>query len=182
MFERLTDTITFESILNIFLLGIGFWFPVFLTHQYQLLAEKKKEKALNKNSLILLNQELEVIRSVNERIRKSSHRIVGACKSENRLVFSEFPHRLDTKTLESLIANLILYRKQNPALLRYLIELKSNLQVTNESLDFGLLKTFVENNPKYTIGNTIERYFESVQKYIKANFEFIEKAKDEIKL
>lgn len=174
--------INHNNIINVLLFSFGVWLPAFLTYQYQLLAEKKKEKAFNKNTLVLLSQELDVIRSINERMRKSSHRIVDACKAENRLVFDEFPHRFDTLTLESLISNLILYRNQNPKLLRFLIELKSNLLVTNENLDFRLLKVFVDNNPKNNKGATVGYYFESVFKYLQANFDFIEAAKKEISL
>lgn len=170
------------DISSIFLFSFGVWLPAFLTYLYQLLAEKKKEKAFNKNTLVLLSQELEVIRSVNERIRKSSHRIVEGSKIENRMVIHEFPHRLDTKTLESLIANLVLYRNQNQKLLRYLIELKSNLMITNEQLEFNLLRVFLDNNPKKDAGKIIEGYFEGVFKYIEANFQFIKRSKDEINL
>lgn len=176
------DSLGLEDVLNIFLIGLGFWFPVFLTYQYQQFAEKKKEKAFNRNTLILLSQELEVIRTVNERIRKSSHRIVDGSKKESRMVIHEFPHRLDTKTLESLIANLVLYRNQNQKLLRYLIELKSNLTITNETLEFNLLWVFLENNPEDEAGEIIEGYFEGVFKYLEANFQFIEKSKEEIQL
>lgn len=182
MIESLKEFFTLSNFLNVFLYSFGVWIPVYLTHWYHRRGERKKEKAFNQNTLILLLQELDVIRSVSERIRKSSQRIIEACKEENRLVFDEFPHRLDTKTLESLIANLILYRRQNSKLLRYLIELKSNLQVTNESLGFGLLKTFVDNNPKNNIGNTVEGYFEGVLRYIGANFEFINVVKSEVKM
>jgi hypothetical protein len=144
------------------------------------MAEKKKEKAFNRNTLVLLSQELDVIRSVNERIRKSSHRIVEGSKIENRMVIHEFPHRLDPKTLESLIANLVLYRNQNQKLLRYLIELKSNLMVTNEQLEFNLLRVFLENNPKKDAGQIIEGYFDEVFKYIEANFQFIKKQKKKL--
>lgn len=51
---------------------------------------------------------------------------------------------------------------------------------TNESLDFGLLKTFVENNPRKNVGNIINGYFEGIFKYLKVNFEFIENAKSEL--
>lgn len=114
-----------------------------------------------------------MIRKTNEKIRKTCHRIVDACKHENRLVFDEFPHRLDTEVLESLISNLVQFRGQNPMLLRFLIGLKSNLLETNESLDFGLLKTFVKNNPRKNVGNIIKGYFEGIFKYLKVNFEFI---------
>jgi len=170
------------DISSILLFSFGVWLPAFLTYQYQQLAEKKKERAFNKNTLILLSQELDVIKSVNERIRKSSHRIVEGSKIENRMVIHEFPHRLDTMTLESLIANLVLYRNQNQKLLRYLIELKSNLMVTNEQLEFNLLRVFLENNPKKEAGQIIEEYFEGVFKYIEANFQFIQKSKEEINL
>jgi hypothetical protein len=182
MSKILLDPLNWNVVLNILLIGLGFWIPVFLTHQYQIIAEKKKEKAFNKNTLILLSQELDVIRSINERMRKSSHRIVEACKTENRLVFDGFPHRFNTATLESLISNLILYRDQNPKLLQFLIELKSNLLVTNESLDFRLLEVFVDNSPKDNKGTTVGYYFESIFKHLEANFDFIEVAKKEITL
>ncbi|MBN7813016.1 hypothetical protein J0A68_18815 [Algoriphagus sp. H41] len=171
------------SITNFFKIlvySFGVWVPVYLTYRYHLIAERKKEKAFNQNTLVLLDQELAMIRKSNEKIRKSCHRMTDACKRENRLIFHEFPHRLDTETLESLISNLVLFRGQNPNLLRYLIGLKSNLLVTNESLDFGLLKTFVENNPRNNAGDVIEGYFEGVLKYIEANFEYIENAKSEL--
>lgn len=169
-----------SSILEIISFSFAVWLPAYLTYRYQLYAERKKEKAVNKNTLILLTQELDVIRSINERIRKTSWKFVEACKEENRIVFDEFPHRFNTETLESLISNLILFREQNPRLLRFLIELKSNLLITNESLDFKLLKGFVENNPKNNHGNTVANYFEIVFKYLKANSEFIEQSKREI--
>lgn len=180
MIEQVLEFLTVENFLKIFIYSLGVWIPVYLTHWYHLVAERKKEKAFNQNTLVLLDQELAVIRKTNEKIRKSCHRITDACKRKNRLIFDEFPHRLDTETLESLLSNLVQFRGQNPMLLRYLIGLKSNLLETNESLDFGLLKTFVENNPRKNAGETIERYFEGVQKLIEANFEFIEKSKTEL--
>jgi hypothetical protein len=172
----------FQSIKFFEILAYSFtvWFPAYLTYRYQLFAERKKEQSFNKNTLILLSQELDVIRSINERMRKSSHRILEACKRENRLVFDEFPHRFNTATLESLISNLILYRDQNHKLLRFLIGLKSNLLVTNESLDLRLLEVFVDNCTEDNEGATVGYYFESVFKYLQANFDFIEHAKNEI--
>lgn len=180
MVEQALEFLTIENFLKISMYSFGVWIPVYLTHRYHLIAERKKEKAFNHNTLILLDQELAMIRKTNEKIRKSCHRITDACKRENRLIFDEFPHRLDTETLESLISNLVLFRGQNPMLLRYLVGLKSNLLTTNESLDFGLLKTFVENNPRNNVGDVIEGYFEGIHKYIEANFEFIEKARIEL--
>lgn len=179
MIESLKEFFTLSNFLNVFLYSFGVWIPVYLTHWYHRRGEWKKEEAYNKNTLILLDQELAMIRKSNETIRKSCHRMIAVCNRENRLIFHEFPHRLDTKTLESLISNLVQYRGQNPMLLRYLIGLKSNLLVTNESLDFGLLRTFVENNPRDNAGDTIEGYFEGVLKYIDANFVFLEKAMGE---
>ncbi|MEB2774985.1 hypothetical protein SYJ56_06690 [Algoriphagus sp. D3-2-R+10] len=180
MLESLNEFFTLSNFLNVFLYSFGVWIPVYLTHWYHLRGERKKEKSFNKNTLVLLDQELAMIRKSNEKIRKSCHRITDACKRENRLIFDEFPHRLDTEILESLISNLVQFRDQNPMLLRYLIGLKSNLLETNESLDFGLLRTFVENNQRNNAGDTIEGYFEGVLKYIEANFEFIENAKIEL--
>jgi len=180
MIEQVLEFLTVENFLKISMYSFGVWIPVYLTHRYHLIAERKKEKAFNQNNLVLLDQELAVIRKTNEKIRKSCHRITDACKRENRLIFDEFPHRLDTEILESLLSNLVLFREQNPMLLRYLIGLKSNLLETNESLDFGLLKTFVENNPRKNTGETIEGYFEGILKLIEANFELIEKARIEL--
>lgn len=180
MIDSISEFFTLTNLLNVLLYSFGVWIPVYLTHLYHLTAERKKEKAFNKNTLVLLDQELAMIRKTNEKIRKTCHRIVDACKHENRLVFDEFPHRLDTEVLESLISNLVQFRGQNPMLLRFLIGLKSNLLETNESLDFGLLKTFVENNPRKNTGETIEGYFEGILKLIEANFEFIENAKTEL--
>lgn len=180
MSESVAEFLTLTNLLNVLLYSFGIWIPVYLTYKYHLFAERKKEKAFNQNTLVLLDQELAMIRKSNEKIRKSCHRITDACKRENWLIFNEFPHRLDTEILESLISNLVQFRDQNPMLLRYLIGLKSNLHETNESLNFGLLKTFVENNPRNNIGDVIEGYFEGVHKYIEANFEFIKLAKDEI--
>lgn len=182
MIESLKEFFTLSNFLNVFLYSFGVWIPVYLTHWYHQRGERKKEKAFNQNTLVLLDQEISMIRKSNEKIRKTCHRIVDACKHENRLVFDEFPHRLDTETLEALISNLIQYKGQNPMLLRYLIGLKSNLLETNESLDFGLLRTFVENNPRKNAGETIEGYFEGVLKCLEANFEYIEKASKEFTL
>src|SRR5690606_29717149 len=80
MSEPVADFLTLTNLLNVLLYSLGVWIPVYLTHWYHRRGERRKEIAFNQNTLVLLDQELAMIRKTNEKIRKSCHRITDTCK------------------------------------------------------------------------------------------------------
>lgn len=169
------------EILKAFGFGVGLFVPAYIANWFHVKNQRKKEKDFNLNNLVLLEYELEVIRFSNDKIRKTCHLLIYACKEEGELMLSKFPHIISYLTLESILGNLIQYPNQDNYLLEKLLELKSNLLTTNESLDFYFIQDLLSKTPKNSRGESIERYFIETFKYLNFTDQLIHNLKIQIK-